>query len=440
MADNKFNFEKFWKIIAWFFGAIAAVFSAFSFSKFGEDVINYYCAVDNPFIFGIYLDSYAICPFYVTIGYIIFFTVVVMILVALIMGIVGFSRKKGGGNWRNVTFAKWNPKFNDVTPAIGGVEITNNSEERINDCYAELIAIYEENNGEYFDAFEGMKSQIPCLLAWQIHNEIVYKKIKIEKTVSRYLAIAYRKDASSFHHFIIKGEKDFVYSWPSVGHVVAEVKIWGKIDTKTISKRLFIEMFSNGHRLTVVEITDKMPQLNPLLSSFSFHLNEMVRGKEMDISGASFSFINRAKVAPPFLGFNESIISKPDEKILTEYFHAVSFNENNRIIGGKSYQITNGDNAEIIAKKVYKSKKFAHLVNAFTFPNGSWIDLPYANLDDPKQSSKSIDELMSVAKNEEVIIELLGKYYLPNHEALEMIRIIYDAAQKTLKETEQLVL
>jgi hypothetical protein len=155
---------------------------------------------------------------------------------------------------------------------------------------------------------------------------------------------------------------------------------------------------------------------------------------DKEVSSPGLSFVNKIKIAPPFLGYQyvDPAISQTDEIKLVEFFHAQDFRDNNRIKGGIFYKIVDGDDADIIAEKVYKDKKFSYLVNRITFPIGTSTDLPYLNLDNPSQSNLSIDKLMKTAENEKEIITLLKRYYLPEHEVLQLIRIVYDAAQKAL--------
>lgn len=97
--------------------------------------------------------------------------------------------QKGSLNWSNINFTTWNPIMNNTT-AKCGVEVINNSGDKISDCYVELVGLYDENDGEYIDTYAEIKSHLPCKLAWQIHNEFVYEKTEIESTDSRYLVTA----------------------------------------------------------------------------------------------------------------------------------------------------------------------------------------------------------------------------------------------------------
>jgi len=193
-------------------------------------------------------------------------------------------------DWNGVDFLEWNPRMNH-TSAKCGVEVINNGNSKISECYVELIALLEENNGEYINIYEEIKSHLPCILAWQIHNKFIYEKIEIERTDNPYLAITYNEE-----FLCIKGEKDFVYAWLPQGHVVAKIKIWGKIGKKSLpAKILFVEMFANSQRVTALAITEKLPKLHPLLSRFSVYLDEMIRDGNPNPSGVSF--LNKVKIA-----------------------------------------------------------------------------------------------------------------------------------------------
>jgi hypothetical protein len=174
-------------------------------------------------------------------------------------------------SWDMVDFIPWNPKMN-ITSAICGIEIINNSEHKINECFVELIALYDENNGEYINPYEELKAQLPCKLVWQLHNEFVHGNIDVEKDDSRYLAISFYEEFLS-----IKGDRNFVHAWIPQGHTVTKIKVWGKFGNETLpSKILFVEMFSNGRRVTTRAITDQLQNLPPILERFSFYLDEMI--------------------------------------------------------------------------------------------------------------------------------------------------------------------
>jgi len=173
-------------------------------------------------------------------------------------------KKKPSPNWNKVEFSPWNPIFSNVS-AKCGIEIINNSKHRIDECYVELIALFEKINGEYSNIYEETKSQLPCILAWQIHNRFVYEKIELERTVNRYLAVSYIEGTEgALYHFFIKGEENFLYAWPleeGEGNVIVELKVFGKIANETLTpKTLFIKMFSNGRRVTTDEVTNEFPK------------------------------------------------------------------------------------------------------------------------------------------------------------------------------------
>lgn len=176
-----------------------------------------------------------------------------------------------------------------------------------------------------------------------------------------------------------------------------------------------------------------------IFDRFSFHLDEITKGK--DIRGVGLGFLSDIKSTPPFLGVrhDKPIISKHDEQILTEFFLAQIYMENNRdAIRGGTYQMRHGDGRKLIAKKVYGDEKYARWVDdRLTYPNGSWLELPYLNLNSP-DDSEFIKRKISMSRNTKQIISLLLSYNLVEDEAIPLLRIIYDAAQKTLDERKKI--
>jgi len=161
--------------------------------------------------------------------------------------------------WDGVEITEWSPRMN-LTQARCGIEITNSSQNKLNNCYVQLISLYQESNDEYEDIYGELKSNLPCNLAWQINNEVIYKKIDIEKTDNAYVPVSYIQESLGFDYFFIKGEKDFKYVWEThESRVIAKVKIWITIGKETISKVLYIQMFSNGKRVITEKITNELP-------------------------------------------------------------------------------------------------------------------------------------------------------------------------------------
>lgn len=348
--------------------------------------------------------------------------------------------EKASINWIGIRFEKWDARFSNVS-ARCGIEIINNSDYKISECYVELIELFEENNGEYINIYGELKSQLPCLLAWQIHNEFVYGKIEIEKTDSRYLAISYDED-----YLCIKGEKDFRYAWSPHGHVVAEIKVRGKIGAESMSpKNLFVEMYRDGRRVTTKGITDKFPKLPPALSKLSFYLNEMMKDK--NISGPSISFLNKIRASPPFLGIVDSIISPEIERDLTEYFLAKQFVETRKesLRGGESYQVKPDDESlNDVSKKIYGDERFVEQLIEANYgattlpPKGSYITTPTIDTSDPfRLSTIELERMLFLAKEssiEPTIDKLVNQFYLVKHETLWLMETIFAAAQKALNE------
>jgi hypothetical protein len=185
--------------------------------------------------------------------------------------------------------------------------------------------------------------------------------------------------------------------------------------------------------LADVKQTTQPPRI--ILERFSFHLDE--RTKDITISGLGLGFLNQIKSAPPFLGLQHEhpIISRSDEQALTEFFQAQIYVERNRnFIRGGNYLLTDGDNHKLIAKKVYGHEKYEAWVEEHTeYPSGTWIELPYLNLNTPDHPD-FIKQQISISENIEQVASLLQSYRLVKDEALPLLRMIYDAAQKTLGE------
>jgi hypothetical protein len=175
-----------------------------------------------------------------------------------------------------------------------------------------------------------------------------------------------------------------------------------------------------------------------ILERFSFHLDE--RTKDITISGNGLGFLHEIKTAPPFLGLRHDtpIISKSDEQTLTEFFRAQTYMEKNRdAIRGGPYQIRHGDNRKLIAKKVYGDEKYEALVEErLTYPNGTWLELPYLNLNSPDHP-EFIKRQISISGDNELVVSLLQSYHLVKDEAIPLLRMVYDAALKTLDEKEK---
>lgn len=169
------------------------------------------------------------------------------------------KQKTVPANWNSVKFLPWNPILSDRAKC--GIEIINNKRQSIEDCYAELIEIYEEMEGQYFPCYGERKAELPCFLAWEISNESVYEKIEIESTKHRYLGITYPSfGINNFTYYVIKG-KNFTYGWSNSGNVVAEIEVSSKINGESPRpKRLFVKMSRQNNKFTVEQITNEFPE------------------------------------------------------------------------------------------------------------------------------------------------------------------------------------
>lgn len=178
----------------------------------------------------------------------------------------------------------------------------------------------------------------------------------------------------------------------------------------------------------------------PLLLRFSMKLDNMTSGKE--ITGMSLRFLNNIKSAPPFLGIQNKkmFISINHEQQLTEFFLArIYVEENQDFIRGGKYQIKESfTSRKEIAKDFYGQEDFEYPVEADFLPKGTWIELPYVNLKNLSDKSADIHRKLWVSQNVDNIIGMLRQYNLLEDEGIQLMRWVYDAAQKTLKETRRM--
>lgn len=131
---------------------------------------------------------------------------------------------------------------------------------------------------------------------------------------------------------------------------------------------------------------------------FSRHLDAMTKGKK--ISSPAMVFLKRVRIAPPFLGelHSDPVLSPEHEKELTEYFQAWEF-----VTKHKALILFKGED-EYISESLGVSTDY--------------IELQYL-ISQGKRVKKTLDFL-------------LNSLHLQYSEALELVKIVYDAAQKTL--------
>lgn len=181
------------------------------------------------------------------------------------------------------------------------------------------------------------------------------------------------------------------------------------------------------------------PAISELAQRFSSHL-EKIKKERMDkgdrFTGLGLAFLNEIKSAPPFLGLrNEKpVISTSDEQKLTEFFMASIYMDKYRnVIKGGRYQIRKDDDENTIAKNIYGDEKYkAYVPTRYVFSMGSILELPYVNLERP-DSNEFIRKKMKLSNNIEEIKSMLESYQLVRDESIPILRIVYDAAQKTLE-------
>lgn len=155
------------------------------------------------------------------------------------------------------------------------------------------------------------------------------------------------------------------------------------------------------------------------------------------ITGISLGFLERIKAAPPFLGLNHDrpTISVEDEAELTEFFQASIYMEQYRDhIHGGEHRIVSGDNRQSIAEKVYGDGRYDYYVKErHVYPIGSILKLPYLNTQRPDHPN-DVERKMLISRDLDKINSMLNRYNLTSDEAIPVLRMVYDAAQRTLEE------
>ena len=173
------------------------------------------------------------------------------------------------------------------------------------------------------------------------------------------------------------------------------------------------------------------------LKEFSSHVDELMRGK--NLSGLGVIFLNKIRIAPPFLGIEHSqyVLSPNLERVFTEHFSAKELKKANEGIfrGGKTYIGRHGDTPKSVAKKIYGNVKFASKVPYFTFSNGSYYKLPFIDTNESRSlSSEKIADIYSKADEnciKEAIKEMANQFNVPEDEMSWLIETIYKVAQMT---------
>jgi hypothetical protein len=222
---------------------------------------------------------------------------------------------------------------------------------------------------------------------------------------------------------------------------LAYFKIPAEVDKETEDRETKIQSLnSRGERAAAVE---------PPTIAKRFSLNlEKIKEERIkagwEITGIGLNFLDRVKATPPFLGLHHDkpIISASDERTLTEFFLASIYIEKYRevIKGGRNYIVRDEENdRKAIAKAVYGHEKYEVYVPALhSYISGMVLTLPYINLDRPDHPDE-IERIVTISKDTENIISLLEPHNLVRREAIPLLRIIYDAAQKTRNERETII-
>ena len=163
-------------------------------------------------------------------------------------------------DWEGIEFKVWNPLLSDNVK--GGIEITNNKAQDIDNYYVELLEIHQEiSENEYIGLYTPRKADLPCMLAWQINNESVYEKISIEIGKSKYLGIAYNKWwMSGIERVSIVG-KNFEHPMSNDEIYILEVENSGKINGKSLRPmKHFVRVSLKNNRFVVEEIINELPK------------------------------------------------------------------------------------------------------------------------------------------------------------------------------------
>jgi hypothetical protein len=166
-------------------------------------------------------------------------------------------------NWENVEFKSWSSNQGNLAKCA--IEIINNKQENITDCYAELCHIYEKREGQYSLLIIGDEGELPCILPWGQGQEPIYDKIEIEIGKHRFLGMTYSEYVINISQYVIKG-KNFRYTWPENGRniyvrlIIAEMEISGKInDFQLKPKHLFVYIMRQHDYFEITEITTNPP-------------------------------------------------------------------------------------------------------------------------------------------------------------------------------------
>jgi len=220
-------------------------------------------------------------------------------------------------------------------------------------------------------------------------------------------------------------------------------RLWGRLDDdNSLESAMFllvrelIDLLNREHRNLDGE---QKEIVSPIVEKFSTHLEELKKERmskyEWKITGIGLGFLENIKTAPPFLGLRHEkpIISPSDEHTLTEFFIASIYMEKYRdSIRGGTYVIRSGDDAKTIAKSMYGDERYEAYVPAqHTYSNGSILKLPYVNRE-TTDYSESVKNKIDVSNKIEHIKSLLSSYHLVRDESIPLLRMIYDASQKTL--------
>lgn len=162
--------------------------------------------------------------------------------------------------WSGIDINIWNPINSNVVK--GGLEITNNSGRDIEDCYVELIEIYQRiDTNDGLGLYKESKTSLPTMLAWYVDNSILFEKIELEKTKRRCLALVYTvfyvDDIASSN---IKA-KNFAHPVGNGVDYILEIEVSGKVDKETLHpKKLFVYTSYTDNKFTIQRVTNEYPR------------------------------------------------------------------------------------------------------------------------------------------------------------------------------------
>lgn len=140
MDSTKLYLSKSLSIFLATSAVVATLVAAFAFQPGGQ-MIGYYCVAGNP-LFGIYFQSLAACPIYISICYILVITTVfftIGLFVSIILDFIKIKTEKVFQLDANEPITK-----EPNNPRWASIKITNISEEILKNCFVDLEDILDD--------------------------------------------------------------------------------------------------------------------------------------------------------------------------------------------------------------------------------------------------------------------------------------------------------